>query len=93
MHLSDERAIVILLVGAIAGFLTSKLVRGSGTGLIGDEAVGIVGPFLGEWLFPKFHFHFGTGVMSLILSAAIGSTILLLLIRISGAAGLGRVIN
>ena len=46
MHLSDERAIVILLVGATAGLLLSKLVRGTGLGMIGDGAVGIVGAFV-----------------------------------------------
>lgn len=43
MQFSDERAIVILLVGATAGLLTSKLVRCTGLGMIGDGAVGIVG--------------------------------------------------
>ena len=63
MHFSDQRVIVILLVGAIAGFLTNKLVRGTGLGAIGDGAVGIVGAFVGDWLLPRFHIHFGGGVV------------------------------
>jgi hypothetical protein len=70
VHLSDERAIVILLVGATAGLLTSKLVRGTGLGMIGDGAVGIVGakswpgiagPGRSNWLEIANYLHFSTG--------------------------------
>ena len=45
MHLSNERLIVILLVGVAAGYLAGRVVRGSGFGLVGDAAVGIVGHY------------------------------------------------
>jgi uncharacterized membrane protein YeaQ/YmgE (transglycosylase-associated protein family) len=92
VHFSDERVIVILLVGAIAGFLTSKLVRGTGLGVIGDGAVGIVGAFVGDWLLSRFHVHFGGGVMGLIARAAIGVIVVMLILRVSGASrwGAGR---
>jgi uncharacterized membrane protein YeaQ/YmgE (transglycosylase-associated protein family) len=50
MHLSGESLLVILFVGLIAGFLAGKIVRGSGFGLIGDIAIGIVGAFIASWL-------------------------------------------
>ncbi len=43
MHLSNERMIVILLVGIVAGWLIGKVLRGNGFGLVGDASVGIVG--------------------------------------------------
>jgi uncharacterized membrane protein YeaQ/YmgE (transglycosylase-associated protein family) len=89
VHSSDERVIVILLVGAIAGFLAGKIVRGNGFGLIGDAAVGVVGALLGDWLLPRFHIHFGGGVIGLIISAGIGAIVVLLIVRLSGASGLG----
>ena len=89
MHLSDERVVVILLVGAIAGFLASKLIRGSSLGFIGDGAVGIVGALLGEWLLPRFHFHFGGGLIGEGLSAAIGAIVVVLIVRVSGGSGWG----
>jgi uncharacterized membrane protein YeaQ/YmgE (transglycosylase-associated protein family) len=89
VHPSDERVMVILLVGAIAGFLAGKIVRGNGLGLIGDAAVGVVGALLGDWLLPRFHIHFGTGVISLIVSAGIGAAVVLLALRVSSASGLG----
>jgi uncharacterized membrane protein YeaQ/YmgE (transglycosylase-associated protein family) len=54
VHFSDERAIAMLIVGATAGLLTSKLVRGTGLGMIGDGAVGIVGAILSDWLLLRF---------------------------------------
>jgi uncharacterized membrane protein YeaQ/YmgE (transglycosylase-associated protein family) len=85
VHLSDERAIVILLVGATAGLPLSKLVRGTGRGMTGDGAVGIVGAFVSDWLLLRFHFHFGGGVIGLIVRAAIGATVVVLVLRVSGA--------
>ncbi|RUZ45080.1 GlsB/YeaQ/YmgE family stress response membrane protein, partial [Mesorhizobium sp. M7A.F.Ca.US.007.01.1.1] len=48
MHLTNESIIVILVVGLIAGWLAGKIVRGSGFGLIGEIAIGIIGAFIGE---------------------------------------------
>jgi uncharacterized membrane protein YeaQ/YmgE (transglycosylase-associated protein family) len=89
MHYSDERVIVILLVGGIAGYLTSRVMRGSGFGHIGDAAVGIVGALISVWLLPRFAFHFAAGVTGLIVDAAIGAIVLLLVLRSVGASSWG----
>jgi len=39
-----------LVVGLIAGFLASRVMRGGGSGLIGDIIVGIVGALIGGFL-------------------------------------------
>lgn len=92
MHFSDERAIAILLVGATAGLLTSKLVRGTGLGMIGDGAVGIVGAIVSDWLLLRFHYHFGGGVTGLIVRTGIGAIVVVLIVRAAGASrwGAGR---
>lgn len=46
MYLSNESIIVILVVGLVAGWLAGKIVQGTGFGLIGDLAIGIVGAFI-----------------------------------------------
>ena len=69
--------------------MVGKIVRGSGLGLIGGGAVGIVGAFLGDWLLPRFHIHFYSGLVGLVVSAAIGAIVLLLIFRLSGASGFG----
>ncbi|MGH6798072.1 MAG: GlsB/YeaQ/YmgE family stress response membrane protein [Roseiarcus sp.] len=89
MHLSNERMIVVLLVGAAAGWLIGKVVRGAGFGLVGDTAVGVVGALIGDWLLPRLNFHFWSGLTGMIIDAAIGAVVLLVVLRSLGASGWG----
>jgi uncharacterized membrane protein YeaQ/YmgE (transglycosylase-associated protein family) len=89
VHLSNERMIIILVVGAIAGWLIGKVLRGNGFGLVGDAAIGIVGALIGEWLLPRFNFHFWSGLTGMIIEAAIGAVVLLVALRSVGASGWG----
>jgi uncharacterized membrane protein YeaQ/YmgE (transglycosylase-associated protein family) len=59
MHITGESLLVILIVGLIAGWLAGKIVEGSGFGLIGDMAVGIVGALIGSWLMPRLGYTSG----------------------------------
>jgi uncharacterized membrane protein YeaQ/YmgE (transglycosylase-associated protein family) len=89
VHLSNERMIIILVVGAIAGWLIGKVLRGNGFGLVGDAAIGIVGALIGEWLLPRFNFHFWSGLTGMIIEATIGAVVLLVVLRSVGAHGWG----
>jgi uncharacterized membrane protein YeaQ/YmgE (transglycosylase-associated protein family) len=89
VHLSNERMIVILLVGIVAGWLIGKVVRGAGFGLVGDAAVGIVGALVGEWVLPRFSFHFLSGLTGMIVDAAAGAVVLLVVLRSIGASAWG----
>ncbi|WP_342713569.1 GlsB/YeaQ/YmgE family stress response membrane protein [Bradyrhizobium sp. B124] len=82
MNMSGESLLVILVVGVAAGWLAGQLVRGTGFGLVGDLIVGIAGAFIASWLFPQLGIHFGLGIVSAIMSAAIGAVLLLLIIRL-----------
>ena len=77
-----ESLLIWLLVGAVAGWIAGAVVKGGGFGLLGDIVVGILGAFIAGWLFPHFGFHIGVGIVSVIVSAAIGAIILLLIIRL-----------
>ena len=88
MHLSNESIIAILVVGIVAGWLAGVLVQGSGFGLIGDLAVGIIGAFVGDWVLPHLHVYLGSGWVAAIANAAIGAVILLIILRLT--FGLGR---
>jgi uncharacterized membrane protein YeaQ/YmgE (transglycosylase-associated protein family) len=87
MFLSNESIVVILLVGLVAGFLAGKIVRGAGFGLIGDLCVGIVGAFIGDWLFPQLGIHLGTGIIAAIINATIGAVLLLFVLRLVQGRG------
>ena len=82
MYLSTQSLLVILLVGLVAGWLASHLVRGAGFGLIGDMAIGIVGAFAGHWLLPRLGIHLGAGIVSAIINATLGAIPLLLILRL-----------
>lgn len=89
MHLSNQRMVVILLVGMAAGFLASRVARGSGAGLVGEAAIGVVGALIANWLLPRFHIHLVGGLAGLIVDSAIGATLLLLVLRLVGASAWG----
>ena len=71
-----------LIVGLVAGVLASFVV-GGGFGLLGDIVVGIVGAFVGGWLFRQLGWStpFG-GLVGTIFVAFIGAIVLLLLLRL-----------
>ena len=56
--------------------------RGFGFGLIGNIIVGIVGAFLGGWLFGQLGFSIGAGIINTIFTAFIGAVVLLLIVRV-----------
>lgn len=72
--------IIWLLIGAIAGWLASLLVKGHGLGLAGNIAVGIVGAIIAGWLLPLVGFVFVGGILAAIINAVIGAVLLLVII-------------
>src|SRR5712691_1309952 len=75
-----ESLIILLVVGAIAGWLAGLIVKGYGFGLIGNIVVGIVGAIIAGWLLPQIGFVVAGGTLATILNAVIGAVILLLVI-------------
>jgi uncharacterized membrane protein YeaQ/YmgE (transglycosylase-associated protein family) len=83
MHdIATQSLLVWLIVGAVAGWLAGTVVKGGGFGLVGDIVVGVIGAFIAGWLFPRLGFHLAAGIVGLILDAAIGAIVLLLVIRL-----------
>jgi uncharacterized membrane protein YeaQ/YmgE (transglycosylase-associated protein family) len=87
MNMSGESLLVILLIGAIAGWLAGQIVQGTGYGLIGDIVIGIIGAFIASLLFPSLGIHLGAGIVGEIVSATIGAVILLVVMRLVRRGG------
>ena len=70
-----------LIVGLIAGVLAALLV--GGVGIIGDIIVGIVGAFVGGWIFSQLGVSapFG-GLAGTIFTAFVGAVVLLFLLHL-----------
>jgi uncharacterized membrane protein YeaQ/YmgE (transglycosylase-associated protein family) len=80
--MSSESLLVWLVVGAVAGWLAGLVVRGGGFGLIGNIVVGVLGAFVGGWLFDQFDITAGVGIFNAIIGATIGAVVLLFILRI-----------
>ncbi len=76
-----------IVVGLVAGWLASQVVRGGGYGLLGDIIVGIVGAVIGGFLAASL-FHIPDAVNGInvesILVAFIGAVILIAVLRAVG---------
>ncbi|HJU88888.1 MAG TPA: GlsB/YeaQ/YmgE family stress response membrane protein [Gemmatimonadaceae bacterium] len=72
-----------IIVGLIAGLLASLVMGGVGLGLIGDIIIGILGAFVGGWVFTKMGWAspFG-GIAGTIFVAFIGAVLLLFVVRL-----------
>lgn len=77
-----EALIVLLVIGAIAGFLAGLIVKGFGFGVVGNIVVGIVGAVLGGWLLPRLGLFAGGDILGQIVTATIGAVILLIVIGV-----------
>lgn len=77
-----ESVLLWAVVGLIAGWLASAVV-GGGYGVIGDIVVGVVGAFVGGYLFRQLHLTvpFG-GLPGTIFVAFIGAVVLLVVLRL-----------
>lgn len=74
--------LVIILIGAIAGWLGGVIYKGSGLGIIGNIVVGILGSFVGYWLLGQLGIHLGSGWIGAILTGAIGAIIILVILNL-----------
>ena len=80
MH--GDSLFIFLLVGALAGWLGGIVVKGTGLGLIGRVVVGVIGAFIGGWLFNSFHLVHGTGLVGPAIGATVGAILLLFVLRL-----------
>lgn len=71
-----------IILGLIAGWLTGKLMKGSGYGALMDIIVGIVGALIGGFLAAHLGFGGDHGLIMSIIIAVIGAIILTLIVRL-----------
>ena len=71
--------LIALLIGAVAGFLAGKIVKGHGFGIPGNVIVGIVGALVSGFLFGNFNL-LNSPLLNEIAGGTIGAVILLLVI-------------
>ncbi len=69
-----------LLIGLIAGWIADMLVKNSSFGLVGDMVIGVIGAFIGGFIFSALGIE-AYGLLGRILMAVVGAVVLLLLLN------------
>jgi uncharacterized membrane protein YeaQ/YmgE (transglycosylase-associated protein family) len=75
-----ESIIAMIIIGAIAGWLAGKLVRGFGFGLVWNIVIGIIGAFIGVALLDRLGIVPFAGFFGSIVNATIGAIVLLFIV-------------
>jgi len=78
---STTHLIVWLIIGLLAGFLATRVVRGPHFGIIGDIVIGLVGAFLAGLVLRVLLPDTTLGFIGEIIAAFIGAVILLAIVR------------
>jgi len=78
--------LIVIVVGAVVGWLASLIVKGSGSGLLMDVIFGIGGSFLAGYLLPMLGVSLG-GAVHNFNTAVIGAIVLILIFRLIRRAG------
>ena len=74
-------SILFLLLGAVAGWLAGKIMKGGGFGLVVNIIVGVIGSFIGGWLMSLAHIQ-KAGLLWELIVAVIGACVLLFVVSL-----------
>ena len=69
-----------LLIGLVAGWLASLITKREGKGIVSYLIIGVVGAFLGGFVFRMLHL-LAYGLLGELVIATVGAVILLFLLR------------
>jgi uncharacterized membrane protein YeaQ/YmgE (transglycosylase-associated protein family) len=82
MNVETRSLVIFLIIGLIAGFVASLLVGGGG-GILRYLLTGVIGAFVGGFLFEAMNIDLGirNRLVSQIVTASVGAIIVVLLAR------------
>jgi len=74
--------IMTVIIGSIAGWLAGLIMKGKGKGFIINAILGIIGAFVGNYVFQLIGFSVGSGLIATMFTATTGALILLFIVGI-----------
>lgn len=76
--------IILLVIGAIAGWIAGNIMKGGGLGMIGNIVVGVIGAFIGSYVmgFLGLGSMISSPIVYSLVSAVIGACILLFILSL-----------
>ena len=72
-----------IVIGAIAGWIAGKIVKGGGSGLLMNIVIGVIGALVGGFLLSFFLDTAGGGWWFTLFTAIVGSVILLWIVGLA----------
>lgn len=83
MNIETRALVIFLIIGLVAGFIASLLVGGGG-GILRYLLTGVIGAFVGGFLFEALNIDLGirNRLLSQIVTASAGAIIVVLLARL-----------
>ncbi len=83
MNMNAQQLIIMAVVGIVAGWLASLFVGGP-SGILAYLVTGIIGAFVGSWIFNAagWKLNLGSEMIDWIVTSAIGAIVVVILARI-----------
>lgn len=72
----------LILIGAVAGWLAGVIMKGKGFGLLVNILLGILGAFVGDYLFGLLNISTGNDLIGSLITATVGAIVLVGLARL-----------
>ena len=69
--------IYFIIIGAIAGWLAGKIMKGGGFGLVMNMVLGIIGGVVGGWVFGLLGISADGGLIGSLVTAVAGAVLIL----------------
>ena len=69
--------IYFIIIGAIAGWLAGKIMKGGGFGLLMNMILGIIGGVVGGWVFSLLGISASGGTIGSLVTAVVGAVLIL----------------
>jgi uncharacterized membrane protein YeaQ/YmgE (transglycosylase-associated protein family) len=83
MNMNAQQLIIMAVVGIVAGWLASLFVGGP-SGILAYLITGIIGAFVGSWIFNAagWKLNLGSDMIDWIVTSALGAIVVVILARI-----------
>ena len=75
-----EEIVILIVTGGVAGWLAGLILRRGNIGIIGNIIVGVIGAFIGTWLFGQLDIGIENMYVNALVASTAGAIILLLLL-------------
>lgn len=73
--------LIAVIIGAIAGWLASKIMKSSSNRALFNIILGIIGGYVGNWLFAYFNISAGSSWLGSIITSTVGAILLIIAAR------------